>query len=201
MAYGHQLTNPALDIGAAQRCKSQNQSEGQRHDVPMEKALRERAARVIPGGMYGHQAVGALPEGYPQFSHALKSPGCGRGWNPAARPDVRLSARSCSAMGMRRSIAPMSTRWRRVMRSTGPSPLMVDLAEKMVSTIRHADWAMFCKNGSDATTMALMTARAHTGRNGVVRARGAYHGSQPWANPRPRGIAPGDQAEQFLRLQ
>ena len=32
-----------------------------------DKALRERAARVIPGGMYGHQSVAALPQGYPQF--------------------------------------------------------------------------------------------------------------------------------------
>ena len=30
-------------------------------------ALRERAARVIPGGMYGHQSVNSLPAGYPQF--------------------------------------------------------------------------------------------------------------------------------------
>ena len=32
-----------------------------------DRALRERAERVIPGGMYGHQSVAALPPGYPQF--------------------------------------------------------------------------------------------------------------------------------------
>jgi glutamate-1-semialdehyde 2,1-aminomutase len=81
---------------------------------------------------------------------------------------------------------------------TGPAPLIVDLAEMLVSMVSHADWAMFCKNGSDATTMALMVARAHTGRNGIVRARGAYHGSSPWSNPRAGGIAPGDQAGQQI---
>ena len=29
--------------------------------------LRERAAAVIPGGMYGHQNAGPLPAEYPQF--------------------------------------------------------------------------------------------------------------------------------------
>ena len=29
--------------------------------------LRARAARVIPGGMWGHQRAEALPKGYPQF--------------------------------------------------------------------------------------------------------------------------------------
>src|ERR1700760_570183 len=29
--------------------------------------LRARAEAVIPGGMYGHQSVGLLPDDYPQF--------------------------------------------------------------------------------------------------------------------------------------
>src|SRR3546814_12582427 len=33
----------------------------------LDTALRERAARVIPGGMWGHQKATQLPEGYPQF--------------------------------------------------------------------------------------------------------------------------------------
>ena len=34
---------------------------------PEDAALRERARRVIPAGMYGHGNVAMLPEGYPQF--------------------------------------------------------------------------------------------------------------------------------------
>jgi glutamate-1-semialdehyde 2,1-aminomutase len=41
---------------------------------PIDLALRTRAARVIPGGMYGHQAVGGLPEGYPQFFTRAEGP-------------------------------------------------------------------------------------------------------------------------------
>lgn len=30
-------------------------------------ALKARAARVVPNGMYGHEAVHILPAGYPQY--------------------------------------------------------------------------------------------------------------------------------------
>ncbi len=165
---------------------------------PIDKALRERAARVIPGGMYGHQAVGALPEGYPQFfaraegawlwdmdGNRLLDLMCAYGPQLFGYGNAKIDRAYVDQMAMGDAM-------------TGPSALIVELAEKMVAMIGHADWAMFCKNGSDATTMALMTARAHTGKTGVVRARGAYHGSQTWSNPRPRGIAPGDQAEQHF---
>lgn len=48
----------------------------------------------------------------------------------------------------------------------GPAPVMVDLAERFVETVSHADFALFAKNGGDATTTALRLARAQTG-NGV----------------------------------
>ena len=37
------------------------------NSLPADAALRTRAARVIPGGMYGHLNVARLPAGYPQF--------------------------------------------------------------------------------------------------------------------------------------
>ena len=50
----------------------------------------------------------------------------------------------------------------------GPSPRMVELAERLVDLVPHADWAMFAKNGTDATTLALSIARAATGRRKVL---------------------------------
>ena len=35
--------------------------------VKNDDALRARAKRVIPGGMYGHMSVRGLPKNYPQF--------------------------------------------------------------------------------------------------------------------------------------
>src|SRR5260370_31621704 len=37
------------------------------NSLPNDAALRTRAERVIPGGMYGHLNVARLPPGYPQF--------------------------------------------------------------------------------------------------------------------------------------
>ena len=79
----------------------------------------------------------------------------------------------------------------------GPSPLMIDLAEQFVALVSHARWAMFCKNGSDSTTMAVMVARAHTGRRGLIRCAGSYHGSAPWCTPNLHGTIPEDRAHQF----
>ena len=45
----------------------------------LDRALRERAEAVIPGGMYGHQSVRLLPDDYPQFfSRARGAPHLGR---------------------------------------------------------------------------------------------------------------------------
>jgi len=75
-----------------------------------------------------------------------------------------------------------------------PGPVMVDLAELLVRTVQHADWAMFAKNGTDATTMCCTIARAQTGRRKILVAAGAYHGAAPWCTPRPAGTTPEDRA-------
>jgi glutamate-1-semialdehyde 2,1-aminomutase len=75
-----------------------------------------------------------------------------------------------------------------------PGPVMVDLAELLVRTVRHADWAMLAKNGTDATTMCCTIARARTGRRKILVAAGAYHGAAPWCTPRPAGTTPEDRA-------
>lgn len=165
---------------------------------PTDGALRRRAARVIPGGMYGHQSVAGLPDGYPQFFARAEGPWL---WDT----DGNLLLDLMCAYGPQLfgyANADIDRAYIEQMQTgdamTGPSPVMVDLAEAFVGMIGHADWAMFCKNGSDATTMALMVSRAHTGRNSIVRARGAYHGAAPWSNPRLHGVAPGDQASQHV---
>ena len=84
----------------------------------------------------------------------------------------------------------------------GPGPVMVDLAELLVRTVRHADWAMFAKNGTDATTMCCTIARAQTGRRKILVATGAYHGAAPWCTPRPAGVtAAGPRQPRLLHLQ
>ena len=157
-----------------------------------DQELRERARAVIPGGMYGHQA--APGAGYPQFMRAGRG---ARVWDVDGNEYVDLM---CSygpvVLGHRHPAveAAVAEQARLGDCQNGPGPVVVDLAELLVRTVRHADWAMFAKNGTDATTMCCTIARAQTGRNKILVARGAYHGSAPWCTPRPAGVTPQDRA-------
>jgi glutamate-1-semialdehyde 2,1-aminomutase len=156
-------------------------------------ALRERARRVIPGGMYGHQTAATWPAPFPQFLE--RGRGC-RIWDVDGREYVDFV---CSfgpiVLGHAHpAVEAAAERQRRLADcQNGPSPRMVELAERLVDLVPHADWAMFQKNGTDATTLALSIARAATGRRKVLVARGAYHGSAPWCTPRPAGTTPEDR--------
>jgi glutamate-1-semialdehyde 2,1-aminomutase len=59
-----------------------------------------------------------------------------------------------------------------------PTPIEVELAEKLVSIIPCAEKVRFGKNGSDATTGAVRVARAYTGRERVATC--GYHGWHDW---------------------
>ena len=164
----------------------------------VDKALRERADAVIPGGMYGHQSVRLLPDDYPQFfdrasgAYLWDADGnryidymCGYGPNLFGYGHEKIDASYIAQLKKGDTM-------------TGPAGLMVDLAEQMTSMVTHADWAMFCKNGTDATTMALMIARNYTRKNTIVLAKGAYHGAAPWCTPLKNGVAPSDRANQVF---
>ena len=157
-----------------------------------DKRLRERARAVIPGGMYGHQSTALLP-GYPQFMRG------GRGariWDVDGNEYVDLM---CSygpvVLGHQHPRVEEAVAAQAALGDcqNAPGPVMVDLAELLVRTVRHADWAMFAKNGTDATTMCCTIARARTGRRKILVASGAYHGAAPWCTPRPAGVTPQDR--------
>jgi glutamate-1-semialdehyde 2,1-aminomutase len=159
-----------------------------------DRALRERAAKVVPGGLWGHQRASMLPGGYPQFF--LGGDGC-RVTDVDGNTYVDLM---CSwgpiVLGHRHPAVEAAAQRQRALGDCldGPGEPMVALAEKLVSTIAHADWAMFQKNGTDATTACVMIARAATGRRKVLLARGSYHGSAPWCTPSMAGVTEEDRA-------
>lgn len=161
-------------------------------------ALRERAMAVIPNGMYGHQSVMLLPDDYPQFferaegAHLWDVDGnrytdflCGYGPNLFGYAHAGIDAAYVEQM-------------KRGDTMTGPGAAMVELAEALTAQVSHADWAMFCKNGTDATTMAMMIARNFTQKKTIVLAKGAYHGAAPWCTPLKNGTTPADRANQVF---
>jgi glutamate-1-semialdehyde 2,1-aminomutase len=156
--------------------------------------LRRRAASVIPGGMYGHMTVGALPDAHPQFYERAEG---SRVWDVDGNEYVDFM---CSfgpiILGYQHPKVEAAAAAQRAKGDTlpGPSESIVELAELLVERVAHAEWSMFAKNGTDATTVSLMVARAHTARSKVLAAAGAYHGSAPWATFRMEGTTPGDRA-------
>jgi glutamate-1-semialdehyde 2,1-aminomutase len=160
----------------------------------IDQDLKQRAQRVLPNGVYGHESTLLLPDSYPQFfskaegAYLWDADGnkyldymCAYGPNLLGYADPRVTAVASEQLAKGDAM-------------TGPSPAMVELAEAMTDMVSHADWAMFCKNGTDATTMAKTIARAQTGKRVILVAAGAYHGAAPWCTPMPAGVIDEDRA-------
>jgi glutamate-1-semialdehyde 2,1-aminomutase len=164
------------------------------HPLGTDQSWRQRAAAVIPNGMYGHQSARALPEGYPQF---LARGQGGRIWDVDGNEYIDLM---CSygpiVLGHHHPKVEEAVQRQLALADcqNGPSPAMVELCELFVDRVDHADWAMLAKNGTDATTMCVTIARAGTGKRKVMTARGAYHGAAPWCTPNPNGVVAEDRA-------
>lgn len=148
------------------------------------RALFERATKVIPSGIYGHQgpAEGCfIPvEAFPFYSDHAKGSYfwdvdgnrfidymCAYGPNILGYNDEEIDEAARRQMEKENCV-------------TAPSAVMVEFAELLTDTVATADWSFFAKNGNDVTTLAVMTARAYTHRKKIVFFKGYYHGVSPW---------------------
>lgn len=148
------------------------------------REIFERATKVIPSGIYGHQgpAEGCfIPvDAFPFYAERAKGSYfwdvdgnrfidymCAYGPNILGYNDeeideaARKQAEKCNC-------------------TTAPSSVMVEFAELLTDTVACADWAFFAKNGNDVTSLAVMTARAYTRKKKIVFFKGYYHGVSPW---------------------
>ena len=167
-------------------------TESRTHDAD----LRARAARVVPGGMYGHMLANehTLPPSYPQFYER------GEGavtWDVDGNRYLDfMCAFGPMLLGYRNPRVDAAAAAQQALGDTltGPSPRLVELAELLTDTVAHAEWAMLAKNGTDATSAAIRIARAATGRAKFLKAAVAYHGANDWFTPRSAGVTPEDRA-------
>ncbi|MEM7496096.1 MAG: aminotransferase class III-fold pyridoxal phosphate-dependent enzyme [Myxococcota bacterium] len=157
--------------------------------------LFERGQRVVPGGIYGHVTPALLEPGDSPY-YAAHAQGarywdvdgnefldfmCGYG--PVilghCHPEVEAAVDEARSRGTC---------------FNHPTEHMVELAETLTELIDFAQWSVFGKNGSDMTTWCTQVAREHTGRQKILMAEAAYHGSAPWCTPGHAGLTDEDRA-------
>ena len=154
------------------------------YEYPKSRAAFERACKLIPSGIYGHQgpAEGCyVPvEAFPFY--ASKAQGSYLWDLDGNRFIDYMGAYGPNVLGYNDpEIDEAAARQRAVCDCTTlPHPVMIDFADLLVETVACADWAFFAKNGNDATSGAILTARAYTHRKKIVFFKGYYHGVSPW---------------------
>jgi glutamate-1-semialdehyde 2,1-aminomutase len=146
--------------------------------TPKSQALNERARRVMPGG---DTRTGTFYAPYPAYM--VKGSGAtltDLDGNPYldllnnftslvhghAHPDLVRAA-----MGQ----LPDGTGY------AAPMVPQVELAELLCARVPSVEAVRFCNSGTEATMLAVRAARAYTGRSGIIKMYGGYHGSHDLA--------------------
>ncbi|MFT3866695.1 MAG: aminotransferase class III-fold pyridoxal phosphate-dependent enzyme [Solirubrobacterales bacterium] len=160
---------------------------------PSSLELDERAEKALPRGLAGHLSPQV---NFPGAPHYIARAEGSRFWDLEGNEyiDMMCSWGPIVVGHLNPEVEEAVARQHaQVDCGNGAAPVMVDLAEKLVSLIDEGAWSLFAKNGSDVTTLAVTLARAQTGRRTVLIADGAYHGALPWCNPDTQGVLPGDR--------
>ena len=144
--------------------------------VGTNRDLLERARRVMPGGVSSpvraYRAVG----GEPPF--IVSAEGC-RVIDADGREYVDLvSSWGALIAGHAHPhvIAAIAAQARRGTSYGAPSPLEVELAEEIASSVASVELVRFVSSGTEAVMSALRLARAANGRDAILKFAGAYHG-------------------------
>lgn len=169
------------------------QLETDKHS-PMQLDLLEKAARLLPGGTLG---MFGLPAGLTFV------PAYGRGskvydvdgneyidYLLGSGPLVLGHAHPAVVAAVQEQAAKASTFY-------FVNEPALELAEMIVSAVPCAEKVRFVGSGNEATYFALRLARAHTGREKVLKFEGAFHGvhdfailsiwpSEPYSSAQPR---------------
>lgn len=149
-------------------------------------SVADRARRVLPGGntrstlfVPPHPPYAVRGEGAVVTDHTGHQViDCNNNYTSLihghARPEVLRAATEAAQSGTAFGL---------------PTASEVSLAEHLRERTGIEQWR-FCNSGSEAVLMLLRAARAHTGRDLVVRFEGSYHGTgDPVVSPDAPGVA------------
>jgi glutamate-1-semialdehyde 2,1-aminomutase len=144
--------------------------------TPVAPAWYERARRLTPGGVHSpvraFRAMGVPPVAVASASGATVRDAEGRefidwigAWGPAllghGHPAVLEAVERAARRGLLFGLA---------------SPAEVELVERVTARVPGCEMLRFVVSGTEATMSAVRLARAATGRPGVVKFTGCYHG-------------------------
>jgi glutamate-1-semialdehyde 2,1-aminomutase len=140
------------------------------------ESLFERAQRTIPGGVNSpvraFRSVGGTPRFFARGAGAHVWDADGRqyidyvgSWGPMilghAHPDVLAAVQERAAHGL----------------SFGaPTEIEIDMAETLCRLVPSMEMVRLVSSGTEATMSAVRLARGFTGRSGLVKFEGCYHG-------------------------
>ena len=163
--------------------------------------LFEKAADIIPAGIYGHFSPAPLVPvtDYPFYVERAEG---SHFWDVDGNEFIDyMCAYGPMVLGYNNPVIDKAAdeQRKKVNCGTGPGAVMVELAQELVDTVPIADWAFFGKNGADMTLYSIMVARAKTGRDKIIRLKGGYHGTAPWTqSPDHHGITFSDTKDIVL---
>ena len=172
--------------------------------TPKSKELWERALKAVPGGVHANlRAVAPYP------FHVVNSQGCklydadgniyddywighGAMWlghaNPIIREAVMLQLEKGWLYGLTHD-------------------LQIELAERIIEMVPHADQVRFANTGTEANMYALRACRSFTGRKLVGKFEGGWHGGYdglniavkpPWDAPGSKGLTEGSLEDTII---
>lgn len=163
------------------------------HQFDKSLALFERATKVIPSGISGNKNPAfAVPGSFPYFAETGE--GCRYTDVDGNEYIDYLAGYGPIVLGYNDAVVDEAAANQRRLGAAfnHPTARAVELAERLVGLIPAIDWCAFGKNGSDVTAYAVQTAREHTQRRKVLKASGAYHGSQSWCRHGLGGLIESD---------
>ncbi|MGV9678470.1 aspartate aminotransferase family protein [Nocardia sp. NPDC003482] len=81
----------------------------------------------------------------------------------------------------------------------GPTAAQYEHAERLRALTPSMERIRYCNSGTEATMWAVRTARAHTGRDLIVKIDGGYHGTHEWGQVSAFFTAPEDSGDAPIR--
>ncbi|MFP4353643.1 MAG: aminotransferase class III-fold pyridoxal phosphate-dependent enzyme [Phycisphaerae bacterium] len=186
---GLQMFQPNVGKVLVEACRSLLTQLGHMHANPVSRQLWGESCSLIVGGGQAHKRpVKYMYRGGPAFAVRAKG---SRFWDADGREYIDYLL-SYGPIVIGHCDPRVNAAVRRQMDDSGTvfsveHPLAIEMARTLCELIPAAEMVMYFLGGSAATLGAVRVARAHTGREEIIRC--GYHGWYDAFPPLPAGVA------------